>query len=54
MIFSNETLMELADKSPMTMEAFAEIKGVGKIKLREYGSLFLEKIKSNLPKNKQS
>ena len=40
-IFSDETLHDMADKLPTTMEEFSMIKGVGDIKLELYGPDFL-------------
>lgn len=40
-IFSDETLMDMADKLPTTMEEFSMIKGVGEVKLELYGPDFL-------------
>jgi ATP-dependent DNA helicase RecQ len=43
-IFSDATLKEMASKFPQTIEAFAEIKGVGAQKLKIYAGIFLETI----------
>lgn len=40
-IFSDETLRDMAEKLPTTMEEFSMIKGVGDIKLELYGPDFL-------------
>lgn len=40
-IFSDQTLKELAQKQPQTALAFLEIKGVGQNKLEKYGEAFL-------------
>ena len=40
-IFSDQTLKELAQKQPQTPLAFLEIKGVGQNKLEKYGEAFL-------------
>jgi hypothetical protein len=45
MIFSNETLMEMAETKPINDEMMANIKGVGSVKLRDYSTLFLQIIK---------
>ena len=45
-IFSDKTLMELAEKQPQTsLEFFLQIKGVGKSKLDNYGEQFLALLK---------
>lgn len=40
-IFSDDTLSDMADKLPTTMEEFAEVRGVGEVKLELYGPDFL-------------
>ncbi len=40
-IFSDETLRDMADKLPTTMEEFSMVKGVGEVKLELYGPDFL-------------
>lgn len=44
-IFSDKTLMELAEKQPQTFLEFLQIKGVGKSKLDNYGEQFLALLK---------
>ena len=44
-IFSDKTLMELAEKQPQTSREFLQIKGVGKSKLDNYGEQFLALLK---------
>lgn len=44
-IFSDKTLMELAEKQPQTSLEFLQIKGVGKNKLDNYGEQFLALLK---------
>lgn len=44
-IFSDKTLMELAEKQPQTSLEFLQIKGVGKSKLDNYGEQFLALLK---------
>lgn len=44
-IFSDKTLMELAEKQPQTSLKFLQIKGVGKSKLDNYGEQFLALLK---------
>ena len=45
MIFSDATLIEMAQKKPVTLEDMSHIKGVGEFKLNKYGSEFLNVIK---------
>ena len=45
-IFTNQTLREIAQKLPLDLKAFRTINGVGSAKLHKYGSLFLEVIHS--------
>jgi ATP-dependent DNA helicase RecQ len=40
-IFSDRTLMEMAEYHPATLEEMAEIHGVGTVKLKRYGHTFL-------------
>ncbi|GBU10674.1 ATP-dependent DNA helicase [Erysipelotrichaceae bacterium] len=42
LIFSNATLNEICQKRPATLEQMATINGIGKIKLEQYGRLFLD------------
>jgi ATP-dependent DNA helicase RecQ len=44
-IFSDVTLKEMTTRMPKTIEEFADIKGVGKMKLEKYAEAFLEEIK---------
>ena len=44
-IFSNATLSDMAAQLPKTQEALLQISGVGSIKARKYGGLFLEEIR---------
>lgn len=46
MIFSDATLIEMAQKMPVTLEDMSHIKGVGEFKLNKYGSEFLNVIKN--------
>jgi ATP-dependent DNA helicase RecQ len=43
-VFSDVSLKEMSTRHPQSLEAFREIIGVGEVKLKKYGSLFLEKI----------
>ena len=44
-IFSDQTLKELAEKQPQSTLEFLEIKGVGQNKLEKYGAAFLALLK---------
>lgn len=44
-IFHDKTLIEMAEVMPSTKESMLEISGVGPVKLRSYGLLFLKLIK---------
>jgi len=43
-IFSDRTLVEMAQKRPRTLEEFARITGVGQAKARDFSRIFLEEI----------
>lgn len=43
-IFSDVALREMSTLHPQNLESFREIKGVGDVKLKKYGNIFLEKI----------
>ena len=43
-IFSDRSLEEMAQRRPTTHDAFAEINGVGAVKLREFADIFLAEI----------
>jgi ATP-dependent DNA helicase RecQ len=43
-IFSNVTLMEMAEKKPQSMEGMRRISGVGEVKAARYGEAFLTAI----------
>lgn len=45
-IFHDATLMEMAEKQPVSLQAMAAISGVGAMKLEKYGQLFLQVINS--------
>ena len=45
MIFSDATLIEMAQKMPVTLEDMSHIRGIGEFKLNKYGSEFLNVIK---------
>lgn len=44
LIFSDQTLRELAEKQPQTTLEFLQIKGVGENKLQKYGEIFLAEL----------
>ncbi|MEK7661231.1 MAG: HRDC domain-containing protein, partial [Pseudomonadota bacterium] len=44
-IFHDKTLVEMASKRPMSLEDFAQISGVGEVKIARYGKVFLEVIR---------
>lgn len=43
-VFSNATLMDMADKAPCSMVEFLEVSGVGEVKAERYGQMFLDAI----------
>jgi ATP-dependent DNA helicase RecQ len=45
-IFPDRTLIDMAQKVPLTKWDFAEVQGVGEAKLEQFGEVFLEEIKS--------
>jgi ATP-dependent DNA helicase RecQ len=40
-VFSDRTLIDMAERCPRDLDAFAEVNGVGAAKLREFGEIFL-------------
>ncbi|MBZ9855443.1 DNA helicase RecQ [Mesorhizobium sp. CA13] len=40
-VFSDRTLIDMAERRPHDLDAFAEVNGVGAAKLREFGEIFL-------------
>lgn len=50
-VFSDRTLIEMCEKLPITLAAFAEISGVGKVKIETYGSIFIDCINNYLKEN---
>ena len=48
-IFTDRTLIEMAEKRPDTMDSIAQITGVGATKLERYGAAFLAVITGNAP-----
>ena len=49
-IFSDATLRAMAAARPRTEAEFLAIPGVGEVKLRRFGSLFLEEIRKSAEK----
>ena len=43
-VFSNATLLDMAEKAPGTMQALLEVSGVGEVKAARYGKAFLKAI----------
>jgi len=52
-IFSDRTLLELAEQKPLYEEDFMLINGVGPVKLDKYGERFLDVIADSVPKPKE-
>jgi ATP-dependent DNA helicase RecQ len=46
LIFSDRSLHDMAARRPRDLEAFAEVNGVGGAKLKEFGTIFLDAIRS--------
>lgn len=53
LVFSNETLLEMATVHPMTSETLLAVKGVGPAKMERYGSDFLRVIREHSGFNTQ-
>lgn len=43
-IFSNATLEDMARKAPTTLETFAKVNGVGSVKVKRFGEVFVDAI----------
>ena len=52
-IFGNRSLLEMAQRAPMTREEFLRISGVGDAKLREFGDTFIDCIANYVQKHGQ-
>lgn len=52
-IFADDSLEEMVEKKPVTLDAFSEIRGVGQLKLDKYGKVFVALIRFvlRLPKD---
>ena len=48
-VFTDRTLIEMAERRPRTLDEMAQISGVGAAKLERYGSVFLEAITGSAP-----
>ncbi|MBI5215542.1 MAG: DNA helicase RecQ [Ignavibacteriae bacterium] len=48
LIFSDATLKELASKKPTEVAELSTITGMGQVKLRRYGNIFLEEIQNHI------
>ncbi|WP_166417876.1 DNA helicase RecQ [Cochlodiniinecator piscidefendens] len=48
-IFNDRTLIEMAEKRPISLDAMAQVNGVGAKKLESYGAAFLEIITGDTP-----
>ena len=44
-IFSDQSLQDMVEKKPVTLDEFSEIIGVGQIKLDKYGKVFVSLIR---------
>ena len=51
-IFSDAALEDMVELKPMTLEEFAQVRGVGQIKLEKYGRTFVSLIRFVLKKPK--
>lgn len=51
LIFSDSTLKELSSRYPCTEQQMLDISGVGELKLKKYGSRFIETIKAYMDEN---
>ena len=51
-IFNDAALQDMVFKKPVTLDAFADVKGVGEAKLEKYGKLFVGLIRSILRSEK--
>ncbi len=51
-VFGDTALRDMARRRPSTLEGFTQVKGVGEVKLRDYGDLFLKAITSHCAEQK--
>ena len=47
-IFADKSLIDMARKKPTTLEAFADVDGVGRAKLARFGAVFVKVIRASL------
>lgn len=52
-VFSNATLVDMANKKPKTMSQFRRVSGVGEIKAAWYGTAFLKQIQRFMDENQE-
>ena len=52
-IFSNATLLDMAEKRPDSMEALLNVTGVGQVKAERYGAAFLHELKRYEQENRE-
>jgi len=48
MVFSDKSLQAMATAKPLNLSAFEDIPGVGQAKLDEYGTTFIDLIRSHV------
>lgn len=48
-IFADSTLRDMCEKLPATLNAMQEVKGIGEVKLKKYGQIFLDKLREIAP-----
>lgn len=53
-IFPDSTLRNLADRKPTTLDEMSGISGIGYVKMREFGKIFLKEIQTYLTENKSA
>ena len=47
LIFSDRSLLDMAKRSPRTIDEFAEVNGVGALKLKDFAVRFLSAIRAH-------
>jgi ATP-dependent DNA helicase RecQ len=47
-IFNDASLQDMANKKPLSLDAFSDVRGVGAAKLEKYGEQFISLIRSVL------
>lgn len=53
-IFPDSTLRNLADKKPASLDEMSSISGIGYVKMREFGKIFLKEIQAYLTEDKSA